>query len=101
MCSRLWEQQKADLKVWCCRLTKLAAGAPERLGVEIRGVHPVGGRVDSGQLALVELDEGRSFLLHQLMGFGLAQRRHLPAAVSCHTKQTSDSQRTVQLTWVM
>lgn len=63
--------------------TKLAASAPEGLGVEVGGVHAVRGRVDAGQLSLVEVDEGRGFLLHHLVGFGLTERRHLPAAVGC------------------
>lgn len=63
--------------------TELAAGAPEGLRVEVGGVHAVRGRVDAGELPLVELDEGSGFLLHHLVGFGLAERRHLPAAVGC------------------
>lgn len=66
--------------------TELAAGVPEGLRVEIGGVHSVRAGVDAGELPLVELDEGRRFLLHQLVSFGLAQRRHLPAAARCHGK---------------
>lgn len=53
--------------------TKLAAGVPEGLGVEVGGVHAVGGRVDAGELLLVEVDEGCGFLLHHLVGFGLTE----------------------------
>lgn len=60
--------------LWRGVLTQLAAGVPERLRVEVGGVHAVRGGVDAGQLALVEEGEGRSFLLHHLVGFGLAQR---------------------------
>lgn len=54
--------------------TKLAAGVPEGLGVEVGGVHPVGGRVNAGKLLLVKVDEGCGLLLHHLVGFGLAER---------------------------
>lgn len=53
--------------------TKLAASAPEGLGVEVGGIHTIRRRVDAGELLLVELNEGCSFLLHHLVGFGLAQ----------------------------
>lgn len=54
-------------------LTQLAAGVPEGLWVEVGGVDAVRGRVDPGQLLLVEVDEGRSFLLHHLVSFGLTE----------------------------
>lgn len=61
----------------CCLLllllTQLAAGVPEGLRVEVGGVDAVGRRVDPGQLLLVEVDEGRGFLLHHLVGFGLTE----------------------------
>lgn len=63
--------------------TKLAAGIPEWLGVEVGGVHAVRGRVDPGELLLVKVDERCGFLLHHLVGFGLTEWRHLPATVSC------------------
>lgn len=66
--------------------TELTASVPEGLRVEVGGVDPVRGRVDPGELPLVELDEGGRFLLHQLVSFGLAQRRHLPAAGGCQIK---------------
>lgn len=54
--------------------TKLAPSIPEGLRVEVGGVHTVRGRIDAGQLPLVELNEGRCFLLHHLVGFSLTQR---------------------------
>lgn len=54
-------------------LTQLAASVPEGLRVEVGGVDTVGRRVDPGQLLLVELDEGRGFLLHHLVSFGLTE----------------------------
>lgn len=53
--------------------THLAAGVPEGLRVIVAGVHPVGGRVDAGQLALVEADVLGRLLLHDLLGPGLAE----------------------------
>lgn len=38
--------------------TKLAPSIPEGLRVEVGGVHTVRGRIDAGQLPLVELNEG-------------------------------------------
>lgn len=64
----------------------MAAGIPEGLGVEVGGVHAVGRRVDAGELPLVEVDEGCCFLLHHLVSFGLAERRHLPGAVGCRAQ---------------
>lgn len=56
-----------------CAHTKLAAGIPEGLGVEVGGVHAVRGRVDPGELLLVKVDERCGFLLHHLVGFGLTE----------------------------
>ena len=53
--------------------TELAAGVPEGLGVKVGGVHPVGRRVDTGELSLVEVDEGCGLRHHHLVGLGLAQ----------------------------
>lgn len=76
-----------------CVLTQLAAGVPEGLRVEVGGVDAVRGRVDPGQLLLVEVDEGGGFLLHHLVGFGLAEWRHLPATVGCQRTRTRVSVR--------
>lgn len=78
--------------LWCV-LTQLAAGVPEGLRVEVGGVDAVRGRVDPGQLLLVEVDEGGGFLLHHLVGFGLTEWRHLPAAVGCQRKRTEGTCR--------
>lgn len=63
--------------------TKLTAGVPEGLRVEVGRVHTVGWWVNTRELLLVEADERRSFLLHQLMSFGLAEGRNLPVTISC------------------
>lgn len=66
--------------------TELASCSPEGLRIKVGRVHTIRGGVDPRELSLVEVDEGGSFLLHDLVGFGLTQWRHLPAAICCKTQ---------------
>lgn len=66
--------------------TQVASDVPERLWVEVAGVHTVRRGINPWQLPLVKTHKVGWLLLHQLVSLGFTKRWYQPTAAPWHQK---------------